>query len=338
MAVAIDARVLSGLNKYEEVNRDSQKHVRNFAFTKQTFRPNFSAKTMDPKLRNLNLKRIVGTTEASWFSPNAANTATPFADILACREVAPRIFRLETAWLSRLFTPLLAVRPTGTSDWFVVVGDICAVLVKGWPLAVDSGIYTPITNNDSVAKNFVCHDIDAFEAFPLKPACPMHRACLVEVAAHGYFFGKVVRLKASGEYGALPIGAVAAGPPRPLLDTSCRGGFGSLPPSFLQKLEEYLQCDKTGTSLFDILTSLAPKCVKDLTDEIMKEIYDARRVSFEFDEDLLDLVELEYVLDCFDGGDRLALETEIKDARDKKDQRQKFDESVCAWKVYILIP
>ena len=197
MAVAIDARVLSGLNKYEEVNRDSQKHVRNFAFTKQTFRPNFSAKTMDPKLKNLNLKRIVGTTEASWFSPNAANTAAPFADILACREVAPRIFRLETAWLSRLFTPLLAVRPTGTSDWFVVVGDICAVLVKGWPLAVDSGIYTPITNNDSVAKNFVCHDIDAFEAFPLKPACPMHRACLVEVAAHGYFFGKVVRLKAS---------------------------------------------------------------------------------------------------------------------------------------------
>ena len=111
---------------------------------------------MAPGARDLNLKRIVGTGEAGWFSPSSTNTAAPFADVLACRELAPKVHRLETAWLSRVFLPHLAVRPKGTSDWYVAIGDICAVLAKTWPLAVNDSVYTPITTDTSVAKDFAC--------------------------------------------------------------------------------------------------------------------------------------------------------------------------------------
>ena len=90
---------------------------------------------------------------------------------------------------------------------------------------------------------------------------------------------------------------------------------------------------KVGTSLFDLLSSLSPVCVDGLTDDIFQSILDARRCSFEDDEDLEQLCDLEFVLDCFDAGERKALETEIKDAKEKKSLRTSFDEAVCNWKV-----
>ena len=52
-----------------------------------------------------------------------------------------------------------------------------------------------------------------------------------------------------------------------------------------------------------------------------------------YDEDLDELCELEFVLDCFDGGDRLALTQELKDDKERKSLRQNFDESVSVCKV-----
>ena len=335
MAVAIDTQVLSKLNDYDEISREGEGGLRNFAFNKFAFKPPFAKSNMDADVVALDLKRIVGAGEASWFSPNAANSSAPYADNIACRLVQPHIRKLETAWLSRLFGPSLAFKKIGSPTWYCALGDVCGVLIKAWPLKSSGAVYSPITTDDSAAINAVCTDTDLFEAMPLNPVSPMHRACLQEINEVGYMTGTLVRLRASGDYGHLPIAALPGDMARGLLNTQLRLGFGTLGPSYLQKLVHYLDGVMQGTSLFDLLCTLAVSIEgESLTRDVMLMCLNARSITFEDDEEIAELIELEYVLDCFDAGERTTLAKEIKDAKDKKSQRIAYDKSVCEYKVH----
>ena len=281
---------------------------------------------------------MVGTGTASWFSPCSQGSVAPFADVVATRLLSPNIRRLDTAWLSRLFSPRIAVRRVGNPEWYVAIGDLCSVIAKAWLLSATNGVYSPEVVIGPKSATFTCTGLADFEAMPLHVASPMRRAYLREQNTTGFFTGSLVRLKASAEYGSLPIAAFSLDPARPLLETACRGGFWNLPASFLHKLCLYLGAEMKGTKLFDLLLSLIRVCIpaEKVTDDLIQEILNIRSAEFEFDEDLEQLCDMEYVLDCFDAGERTSLQLEIKSAKEKKQDKVEFDRDLCDWKVRAL--
>ena len=83
MAVAVDCKVLSARNKFDEATWESEAPVRNFSFDKGVFRADLRQKNLDDETKALKLKSVVGTGEATWFSPTAYSSASPYADVLA---------------------------------------------------------------------------------------------------------------------------------------------------------------------------------------------------------------------------------------------------------------
>ena len=289
---------------------------------------------MAPDVRALGLHRVVGTKDASWFSPAAENSAAPYAQVLACR-MLPSVNLFEYTWLVRLFSLRIAVRRVNTSDWSIAIGDICGTIVKAWPLELKGGVYTPIINDSSVACTDVCTDEDDWMAMPLAPVSPMRRACMQEVANEGHFSGNLVQLHESAHYGKLQIAAVPTDEPRFLIDAAVRQCFWDLPCNCLRKLAMYLETPMMGTDLFGIITSIGTQKIpeQEQTFELWASIYMKRDICFELDEDLDELCELEEVLDCFEPGDRNTLETDITSAKTTRSERTDFQKSVCDWKV-----
>ena len=142
MATVIDKGVLNVTNKYEEVKREQETIERAFTFEKDTFKPQMNLKKLGcEKTRDANFKRIVGIGDAPWFSPSATNTPSPYADILACREVGvSRLRRLETSWFCRLAHPRVLVRKVGADDWLIPIGELYSTIVKVWPSVCRDGM------------------------------------------------------------------------------------------------------------------------------------------------------------------------------------------------------
>ena len=272
MAVAVDAGVLSKRNRFDEVSRDAEPPIRSFFFAKNTFKPDFKLGRMRKTLRDLNLKRVVGAGTPSWFSPNSQNSVAPYADVLACRDLRPNIRRLETCWYVRLFSPRIAIRRCGKKNWWIAIGDLCGVIAKVWPLVANGDVFMPVVKNESKAETVTCHDPAEFEAVPLKILSLIRQAIQQEVKQHGFFVsGSIVRLKASSEYGSLPISCVFDGEPKPLLETAALQGFWDLPANYLQKLAKHIECPLQGMKVFEILIVLVPFILDYSTDTLDEE-------------------------------------------------------------------
>ena len=243
----------------------------------------------------------------------------------------PAVTYLETTWLARLCSPRIAVRKINTSDWYVAIGDICSVVVKLWPLKLENGVYLPVVGDDSVAVTETIHDECGWLAMPLAPFSPLRRACMQQVASTGYFTGSLVQVLDSHTYGKLTIAAVSTEPPRWLIEVACREAFWDLPCNYLRKLAEYLEPPLIGTDVFGLITSIGTHQIPiaEQTDTLWASIYLKREITFEFDEDLEELCDLEYVLDAFDEGDKQSLETELKSAKVRCAERGTFRQSVC---------
>ena len=59
-----------------------------------------------------------------------------------------------------------------------------------------------------------------------------------------------------------------------------------------------------------------------------------RSVAFEWDEDMEEVCNLEFVLDGFDKSERSTLETEIKNAKEHRSTKAEYERYVCKWKVF----
>ena len=226
MATVIDKKVLTQLNQYEEVDRETQITQRGFQFDAHTFTPQMRPKCMDDETRNANFRSIVGTGTAEWFSPNSTNTAAPFCDILACRDVEDNISKLQNTWLSRLCSSRrMLVRRKGADDWMLPIGEICSVIVKVWPVAVRGGVVVPVLKNDTKSITITITAAEDWEACPIRPVSPMRRAIMQELAEGALLICNTVRIKDFWDYGTLQVGARILDIPQPLLEMVARKGF-----------------------------------------------------------------------------------------------------------------
>ena len=158
MAVAIGAGVPSKINRFPEVSRDTQSVEKGFAFDEHTFRPQLRLKNMSEEMQATKVNSIVGYGEADWFSPNASNSASPLADILACRHLKGRVEKLETTWLSRLASARMLLRRKGETTWMLPVGNICATIVKIWPVKASGDLYDVDTDNGAKSATIAITD------------------------------------------------------------------------------------------------------------------------------------------------------------------------------------
>ena len=153
-----------------------------------------------------------------------------------------------------------------------------------------------------------------------------------------FLVGKIVNVKASTAYGKIPIAAMVTDSARPIIVTSCLKGFNNLQCAFLHKIALHIEAVVEGLSLFDLIQCNAIKICDGvlgpkMTDDLMIEILNYRRVQFEMDEDLQELCEIEYMLDAFDVGDKAALKKEIDTAKARRTQAEQFELYVRAFKV-----
>ena len=90
-----------------------------------------------------------------------------------------------------------------------------------------------------------------------------------------------------------------------------------------------------GNTVFDAITSLANAIipVSELTDELMADIYAKRAAVTEADDDVSELLSLEYIMEAFDDHDRKALLPEFKSAKEIKAEHNSFRARVASWKV-----
>ena len=149
MAVAIDQGVVSRVHRYTEVDKESVNPVRNPQIPRSSFMPVFRPADMLPAYKALNLRSVVSTESADWFSPQAGCIGKPFAEVLILRE-AKRLGNVkltEFSWLSRLALPGTMIRKNGSERSYAVIGHCSGNLCWGWPLAV----------SEAQAGNFVLH-------------------------------------------------------------------------------------------------------------------------------------------------------------------------------------
>ena len=135
MAVAIDTGVLSSLNKFEEVDRITQPVARNQKFQSHAFKPVLRPDLQDARTRDLNLRSVVGTGDATWFSPSSENAYAPFADIISRREARAKgnFECMKYLWLSRLLCTRMLIRKVGAADWQLSLGCTHSTLAVAWP-------------------------------------------------------------------------------------------------------------------------------------------------------------------------------------------------------------
>ena len=336
MAIAIDKRVLSSVNAFEEVSRNDTADLCGFQFGPNAFKPILQTSSMDADMKEANFKRIMGTGEATWFAPSSANSHLPYADILAARVLSENLLSLEHVWQARLCRPRMAYRLATSTQWYIGVGQLCEVIVKLWPATVIGNEFHPQLTPGTRAETFTFHDPNLWVARPIEPVAPMRRAVQLESQAGGaMLIGDLCDLDDSAKYGRLEVVAFAFEPERPMLQAAVREGCWDLPPSFLLRLCKFYDCTIIGHLIFDLLYSLARGLIPadQLTDDLLDKIFAKRSAAFEYDEDYESIIELEFVLEAFDKSDRSALESEIKSARTLKQDRDTFEKQRCDWKV-----
>jgi len=102
-------------------------------------------------------------------------------------------------------------------------------------------------------------------------------------------------------------------------------------------LAEHLGVDVAEWTLVEVIIKLAKHIIPEaeMSDALMESILAKRSVSYEDDEDIEKVCEIEYLLDCFDKDERRSLEQEVKDAKDEREQQTAFRNSVHRWKACV---
>ena len=336
MGVLVDSGVLDELNSWKTVDRSTVDVPRGCRVAAHAFVPPQIVPKTNKPMHRLNMKGVTGYGPANWYSPAASTMMQPYADLIARRLAAASKISfkmLEYTWLSRLCSKFVLLNPTACPDqWFLCIGNICSTIVKGWPMVRDGHIWKPQFTNTTKAVSLLVVDPAKYNAMPIVPVSPMHRAML-QSTPEGASEGSVHILPPSVAFGKLTIGSIASDVSRPLLQTAARGGFGDLPVSFLILLLTYLMVACKFPTLFNVLVALIQAIipVEELTDDLMDHILQLREVSLEPSSDLEEVCTYEWVLDIFEAEDRVVLEKEIKSAKDSRSEWDAFKTDFRSW-------
>ena len=196
-----------------------------------------------------------------------------------------------------------------------------------------------MVDRDTQSKQFTITNLDEWETIPIKIISPMNCAVELEMKNLGIKTTMPVRIKPYTEYDFMPMCATPTDQPRPIIQAVCKNGFDGVGIGYIQRLATHLKVDHTGLSLRCLILDMTKKvipvgehCVQLWTSILDKK----KRVTFEYDEDIEKVCELEYMLDTFDRDDRLSLEKEITKAKTCKTDQQNFNTEVCEWKVLSI--
>jgi len=297
MAHCIDDKIVSVKpNKFNEVDRMDAPAQRSGFLDPKTFKPPVRESKLAEPVRKLKLSDIIGTGDATWWSPGYANLFLPHAEQLAMRTLAAEgqdVRCMKTAWLSKLCTSRLLIRRKGTLAWALSLGNLCASLVKTWPVEWKDHRYCPVLGDDTVAGNVVIVDDLLYEAIPIQPVAPLRTAVKMELVGHhgDHIQNKVVTLKHSHCYGRLSVGAVALDTEKSLRETHARLGFPGDTLAFMTKYAKHIGAVCAGKTMFPILTGLLKKIIPDISNELLASIYVLKGVDMEPDDELEALLE-----------------------------------------------
>lgn len=336
MGTAIDKKILSKLNKFDEVDRLEITPERDPVLDKKCFEAPLQKRYLPKSVQQIGLNDIVGTGDATWHSPAAENINKPFAQMLAARlcHGEGNLLNLEFAWLSRVCNNQMLIRRKTAFKWFLVVGDLFGSFLSLWPVKRRDVFFELVLDETAEAENVAITDVDAWEARPILPISPQHVAIKIaqgpDAKPDAY-----VKLQHSNAYPDVPLVAEAIDKTRPLLECFCRSGCGDAEPPFLLELCGHLGLVPEGNDLFDLITVLCRKAISktELTDELLAEIYMKRQVTQEPNADVADLLDLEYIMEAFDEYDKKALEPELKSAKATTNASKQFRTRYVAWKV-----
>jgi len=344
LAVTVDTGVLSKLNKFKEVDRSSIPPMRAVALSPTAFTPPKKPADDDTAMKELNLKSVIGTGPASWYSPTASTMMTPYADIVTRRlakEQGVPFRMLEFTWLTRLCNRFLLIQPVGSDLWYLSMGSICNEYIKAWPVVKTGKTYSVVWNNTAKSKAFLFVEPQKFSAMPVQPVSPMHKAIL-SVCQQEDPDDKHVHLPDSATMGKLTIAIKGTDSARPFYHVACREAFWQLPASFIKAFLDHINAEITGgLGLWNLITIACNKLLPpgQVTDDLWHSIYQKRDVAMEPDEDMWLLIEMEFVLDCFDKDERVTLEKEIEKSKTCRSDWESYHGDFKAWKaLYIKWP
>ena len=231
MVNTMDNGIFNALNHFDTVDRSDIKEVRQPTLPADLFNAPLRVSKLPKEIGDLGLQKIVGTGEASWYSPSAEKMNKPLAEVVALRlcdtENENKLNEFQFAWLGRLCLKNMFVRKIGTIDWKLVIGDLFGTLVKVWPVANHHGLWVPVVNEDTVAESIVVTDHKEYEAVMVQPISPMHFAIKKEQGPCAPI-EKLVDLQGAHVYDEPIICIKMITNERPLLEAACRDGFGTL--------------------------------------------------------------------------------------------------------------
>ena len=179
MGTTIDVGVIGKTHHYEAVSRDSELGSRCPPVDRNLFEPIFRPAKMEPALRDLNIKSIVGYGQPSWYSAGTGNMMAPVLDLMVTQDAlsAGNLELISSSWLCRLARAKLLIRKFGAADWMLSLGDIGSTSTLSWPtIAVGNGDYAIDTAPGTEGKFLSIFECTGWEAMTIQASAPLDQA------------------------------------------------------------------------------------------------------------------------------------------------------------------
>lgn len=336
-AAPIDGEVLTSRNKFKTIDTSSVPMSRNGDdLPAALHRAPIAPRHMEADTKKLDLHRITGSGEASFYSTIAHNLAVPIYDMLNLRSAVPEgaADSLDCVWFCRLAHPTIILNKIGTTKWFIGGGDLCGKMTLGWPLGEARGPngdwYSPRFDDEAGFKLITLHQPKRWQARSLHILSPLHQAVQHEQKATK---ADVVILKSSAHYGTMPMCLQTLGPTRSLLEVAAREAFWQLPISYIRLVLDQEEIEGPSGTLFEAVGTAGWAFIVGCDLRIINSVYEKRELSLAPDTDIEKISTLDDAIECLDKDDRQQLNKEISEAKNKKHVHEEFLTHHSEWKV-----
>lgn len=299
------------------------------------FHPPLRQTRQRPELQVLDLKSVCGYGNATWYTPQAQSCMRPVADMIAARQANNQeLGFLDRCWLCRVVSKRMLIRRAGTEDWFFALGDICGTLVVAWPAKVgpQENSFELDLQDGRTSSLFAVLDLDLWEARPYEIHSPLHQAV---VLAGGIDETTEVNVPASGFLkigGMLPM---ATGPAENLKVVAARQAFGTLPMDYLSQLLLYFGLEEQST-LVEHIARLARHLIPELSDAGLIAILEKRKLAYEEDPDIREVLDDEAIIESFDAKEKANLLKELESCDSAKAVKKTFHQELKDFKTRTI--
>ena len=122
---------------------------------------------------------------------------------------------------------------------------------------------------------------------------------------------------------------------RPLIECVTRQGYFNLPVSYIKLVLTYLGKDSRACTLRDVLLDAIDVSIPEPAVDLIIKILTRRKVWHEQCQAHDPVVEMEWVLECFDKEERATLEAELNNSKQQKKSHADFASELREYKVTV---